>query len=80
MAKHDYNLFHYVVCVEDWVLDNSTTKQQLLDQFEKTLKGDWKISADMILLENKDDILALRIILGEDYVRYACLDDPEGKI
>lgn len=77
MGKHNYNLYHYVVCVEDWVLD-SPTKQQLFNQFEKTLKGDWKVSADIILLEKEDDILALRIILGKDYIRYACLDDPEG--
>jgi len=76
MARHDYNLFHYVVIAEDWVLD----KQRFLEQFEKTLVGDWKVSADMILLEKEDDILALRIILGEDFIRYACLDDPEGLI
>jgi len=78
MATHNYDLFHYVVCVEDWTLDNPKTKQQLLEQFETVLKGDWKISADTILLEKEEDILAIRIILGEDFVRHACLDDPEG--
>jgi len=78
MATHDYDLYHYVVCVEDWVLDPKK-KGQLFNQFNTTLTGHWTVSADMILLEKEEDILALRIILGEDFIRYACLDDPEGK-
>lgn len=80
MGKHDYNLYHYVVCTEDRALSEFKTKEQLTKQLNVILKGAWKFSADVILLEREDDILAIKIILGEDYVKHACLDDPEGLI
>lgn len=74
MDKHDYDLYHYVVCIRE--LD----KEQYTNQFNSILRGSWKFSDDVILLENEDDILAIKIILGEDYVKHACLDDPDGAI